>query len=259
MQTNEPGRASLLYPSVSLACSEAEEPVALLEVGSSAGLLLAFDRYTVDYTLAGGAHRIAGPAAGRVRLACTSDRKASQDFDVSVQIAERVGIDRNPIAPADPDGHRWLRACIWADQPGRLHDLNRAIVVRAEIDAEIVIGDGASRLPQALAAVPLHRPLVVITSWSLTFMDHVQRTDLLAGLASAATRRRLWWIDNGPYEDGPAHVHGARPRMDFWTDHQTTLTLTTWEQGAPRLRVLGRSDPFGHRLSWIFCVPGIHP
>lgn len=258
VQTNEPGRAALLYPAVSAACEDAREPVAIVDVGCSAGLLLAFDDYTVDYTLPGGAHRVAGPADGEVRFACTVDRSHPGDFGVSVRIAERVGIERSPVDLADPDSRRWLRACIWPDQPERLLALEGALEVRAGIDARIVVGDASTQLEVALATVPPSRPVVVITSWSLPYTTRPERDSIVATLASVASRRRLWWVDIGPYEDGPSLVHGASSELSFSTSSLATLSLTTWVHGVPYLRLLGRADSFGRRLRGVSGSEGRH-
>src|ERR1700683_4120671 len=44
-QTNEPARCAVLLP----ALAQLQEPLALIEIGASAGLLLLFDRYSYDY------------------------------------------------------------------------------------------------------------------------------------------------------------------------------------------------------------------
>jgi hypothetical protein len=258
VQTNEPGRAAFLYPAVSVACDDAQEPVALVDVGCSAGLLLAFDGYTVDYMLEGASHRIAGPADGGVRLQCMVDGSHLADVGFSVRIAERVGIEKNPVDLADPESRRWLRACVWADQAERLHNLERALEVTTRIERQIVIGDVASQLESALGMVPLTRPVVVITSWSLPYMARLERASLVARLASVATRRRLWWIDIGPYEDGPSLVHGESSQLAFATSGLATLTLTIWAHEVPYLRVLGQVDPFGQRL-WGMRQFGVDP
>jgi hypothetical protein len=57
-QTNEPARCSVLLPLL----AQLRPPLALLEVGASAGLCLILDRYGYDY----GAHRIEPPASAGI-------------------------------------------------------------------------------------------------------------------------------------------------------------------------------------------------
>ena len=62
-QTNEPARCATLLP----ALAQLPPPLALIEVGASAGLTLLVDRYSYDYA----GHRIAGrdPQAPVLRCA----------------------------------------------------------------------------------------------------------------------------------------------------------------------------------------------
>jgi hypothetical protein len=62
-QTNEPARCATLLP----ALAQLPGPLALIEVGASAGLTLLFDRYSYDYA----GHRIAGQDPQAPTLRCT--------------------------------------------------------------------------------------------------------------------------------------------------------------------------------------------
>src|SRR4051812_25986990 len=67
-QTNEVGRCAALLPAfAAISAAAAGRPLALVEVGASAGLNLRFDHYAVDYPPFGSV----GPAASEVRLECT--------------------------------------------------------------------------------------------------------------------------------------------------------------------------------------------
>jgi len=63
-QTNEPGRCAALLPLLA-ALAEPGRPLALLEVGASAGLCLLPDRYAYAY----GDHRVPGPP-GAPEMTC---------------------------------------------------------------------------------------------------------------------------------------------------------------------------------------------
>ncbi len=85
-QTNEVGRSAVLLP----AFLRNPEPLALIEVGASAGLNLLFDRYGYDYD---GSLLGTGPPV----LECSS----SVVPDRFPAVASRIGIDREPVDVTD--------------------------------------------------------------------------------------------------------------------------------------------------------------
>lgn len=165
-QTNEPARAAALLP----ALARIGGPVALVEVGCSAGLLLQLDRYGYAYATPSGQHRV-GPQDGLVlRCDVTGDVPLP---DVVPSVVHRVGVDRNPLDPADPDAAAWLRALVW---PGPQHDarvarLDSALVVAAAHPHERVTGDLVAELPGVLAGLPTGATPVVLASQTLVYLD----------------------------------------------------------------------------------------
>jgi hypothetical protein len=67
-QTNEPARCATLLP----ALAQLPEPLALIEVGASAGLTLLFDRYSYDYEHDHGRLHLAGRDPDAPTLRCTA-------------------------------------------------------------------------------------------------------------------------------------------------------------------------------------------
>jgi hypothetical protein len=104
-QTNEPARCATLLP----ALASLRQPLALLEVGASAGLCLLPDRYSYDY----GTCRIDGhPGAPVLTCRCTVPVPVPRR---PVEVAWRVGIDINPLDVTNPDDVRWL-ACLYGPE-----------------------------------------------------------------------------------------------------------------------------------------------
>ena len=92
VQTNEPRRCTFLLPAfATVARLAGDRPLALIEVGASAGLNLLFDRYGYDY----GAGRFAGdPGAPVVYLRC---KAMLPPLHAGLpQVTTRVGIDLQP-------------------------------------------------------------------------------------------------------------------------------------------------------------------
>ena len=127
VQTNEVQRSWGLLPGF-LSVAEGR-PLALLELGPSAGLNLYWDRYRYRYGEATWGPReapleLAGEAHGGPPPALLA-----QDAEVR----RRVGIDQSPVDVTTDDGARLLEAFVWPDQTERLERLRRAVsAVRRE-------------------------------------------------------------------------------------------------------------------------------
>ena len=122
-QTNEPGRCAVLLPLL----AALTQPIALLEVGASAGLCLLPDRYRYDY----GGRRV-GPADSPVTFPC--EPRGSVPVPEAVpEVAWRLGVDLRPLDVTDPDTGIWLSALVWRVTPnaktgcGQRSELHRAI------------------------------------------------------------------------------------------------------------------------------------
>src|SRR5215472_9951168 len=120
-QTNEPGRCAVLLPV--LACLL--QPLAIFEVGASAGLCLLSDRYGYDY----GRHGISPPEGGRV-FAPIFPCNANELTPLPTALP-RIGwggsLDLNPLSVASSIDMDWLETLIWPEQHARRERLRTAI------------------------------------------------------------------------------------------------------------------------------------
>jgi hypothetical protein len=176
-QTNEPARCAAVYPLL----ASLPQPLALLEVGASAGLCLMPDRYCYDYD-----GSIAGAVDSPLRLHCHVEGDPHRAEPGAVTVVWRAGIDLNPLDVTDPDDVRWLRTLVWPEQHDRLHRLNTAIAVAQADPPRIVPGDLNVRLGEVAALAPAYATLVVVHTAVLyyvsaaeraTFVDQVEQLD----------------------------------------------------------------------------------
>ncbi|MCG5440484.1 DUF2332 domain-containing protein [Micromonospora foliorum] len=147
-QTNEAGRCAVLLPVL----AALPQPLALLEVGASAGLCLYPDRYAYRY----GDHEV---GSGEPVIECAADGLVPPAR--VPRVVWRAGLDLNPLDVTDPDDVSWLDALIWPEHAHRRARLRAAAAVAAAEPPLLVRGDLVDDLPALAARAPTDATLVV--------------------------------------------------------------------------------------------------
>ena len=138
-QTNEVGRSSVLLGGYAHIAARFGLPLALYEIGASAGVNLFADHY--HYELGNGLTY--GNAAAPVRLS-SAWSGALPPLDNPIRIARRSGMDLAPLDARDPVQRTRMLAYIWADQPERRTRATAALETVAASDLHIETGDAAT-------------------------------------------------------------------------------------------------------------------
>ena len=189
-QTNEPGRCAVLAPVL----AALPQPVALLEVGSSAGLCLLPDRYRYAYQRDGVVRRFRGSAAeaGAPELACveTGERPGTPD---TLVVAHRAGLDANPVAADDPDDARWLRSLVWPGEDTREARLADALALAADdppsVRRGVLPGDLSAFLAEGRdAAARLGATPVLLHSATLAYLTRPDQASAVETIKASGVR-----------------------------------------------------------------------
>jgi hypothetical protein len=245
MQTNEPGRCAVLLPVL----ARLPGPLALIEVGASAGLCLLPDHYGYDY----GGGRILQPEAGRQdagRLGAAPPPVFPCAVDAATpvpaalpRIAWRAGLYLDPLDLGDPGRVAWLEALVWPEQAERLARLRAAVAIAAAARPRVVRGD-------------LRRDLTALVREAPRGVPRASCSTRRCWATSRRTRRGM----NSRGRCGRCATSGSRtsPRA---------CSPTSRRAGGegPRGRFLlavdgvpvGWADPHGAALDWIGDPPGL--
>lgn len=184
-QTNEPGRCAVLLPLL----ARLPQPLALLEMGASAGLCLYPDRYSYRY----GNHQRLDPPEGPARAVLDCEITGPVPIPTALpRVVWRAGIDLNPLDVTDPDDVRWLEALIWPEHDHRRARLAAALEVARTEPARIVAGDLNERLTALAAEAPRDATLVVFHSAVLAYLDAGSRAAFVDTVRGLDAR----WIAN---------------------------------------------------------------
>ena len=178
-QTNEAARCAALLPALAGLLG----PLALIEVGASAGLCLLPDRYGYDYgdvVLPG--DPVLSCRAGGMTLPAAKP-----------EVAWRRGLDLDPVDVRDADQVAWLEALVWPDQPERLSRLRRAVAVARADPPVVVRGDlRIDTLPLINEARRFGTVVVFHTAVLAYLPDAADRL----GFGQAVMRAGAVWISN---------------------------------------------------------------
>lgn len=269
-QTNEVNRVVHLAPLVAHACADvADAPVALVEMGCSAGLLLGLDRYRIEVSPPEGLRPVVlgDPASEVVCAGVQRDGPSVSDVALPA-IVERVGLDLHPVGLDDAREVRWLEACLWPDVPGRLERFRAAVRALRPDPPQVVAGDMVADLgpvthsaravaSASLAAegsgpgAPIH--LVVFSSWALTYVQRERRGEVAATLAArAADGRPVSWLTAEPPGCVPdVAAPEGMAGIPTETGAGTVLGARRWRDGRELPpAVWGTTHPHGAWFHW---------
>ena len=171
LQTNEPLRCAALLP----ALSDITGPIALLEIGASAGLCLYPDRYSYRYR--GG--RDLDPADGVSTVVLESAALGDPPLRMP-DVVWRAGIDLAPLDATDADDRRFLLSLVWPGETGRAERIAAALDIAAADPALLVPGDATdpSALRNLAARAPAGATLVLTTPGVLPHIPRAGRQRL---------------------------------------------------------------------------------
>lgn len=234
-QTNEPGRCATLLPVLSML----PQPLALIEVGASAGLCLLPDLYGYDY----GGHILA-PKWKQLPppvFPCAVDRRTPVPSALP-HVVWRAGLDLNPVDISDPGQAAWLKALVWPEQTDRLTRLCAAMQIAAANKPRLVGGDLRRDLGRLAAEAPKDATLVIFHTAVLAYVaSPTERAEFARSVQSLSP---FWLASEAPrvFPDIAALVGETQSASRFLVSVNG--------------RAVAWADPHGASLDWIADPPG---
>ncbi len=234
-QTNEVGRCAALLLALP------QGPLALVEVGASAGLCLLLDQFCYDYS-----GRIVGDRQSPVRIRCEARDGAPVPNELP-NITWRYGLDLNPMDVRNADDVKWLLACIWPDHQDRRRRLEAALTLAQSNPPPLTRGDLVDALPTLLTSVPPTAQLVVFHSATLPYVPPERRIEFAHSLREASKARDVVWISN----EAPRMISEITELAPRQTGSSFLLGRTRFVRGQREDALLALAHPHGAELSWL--------
>ncbi|KGJ77112.1 hypothetical protein GY21_08085 [Cryobacterium roopkundense] len=238
-QTNEAARCAVLLP----ALAQLQGPLALIEVGASAGLCLHPDSYSYRYVFAAGpVKRMLHPAAGQSPVVLECEASGPVPLPAALpEVVWRAGIDLNPLDVTRQHDVDWLTALIWPEHADRRERLLAAVKVARGEPVRIVRGDLNEQVTALVAQAPAEATVVVFHTAVLAYLDELERGRFAETMAGLPAR----WLSN----EGQGVVPGVLERLTEPPVARSDFVLAL--DGTP----VAFTQPHGRSIHWLTPAP----
>lgn len=213
VQTNEVRRCAYLYPVFCTIYEKVQRPLALIEIGTSAGLQLLFDQFAYSYDK----NKVYGKIDSRLHLTAEIRGEHVPSIHTSPPpVTKRIGLDLNTIDLTDEEEKLWLKALIWPEHEERLYMLEEASSYLSKVSIELVDGDGISLFPRYAERIPKDSILCVFHTHVANQMPTKLKKKLLQTVEDIGKTRDVFHIYNNMddmylhldhYLNGKLHKH----------------------------------------------------
>jgi hypothetical protein len=189
VQTTYVERCRTVMPLLSRVADEAGEPLNLVEIGCSAGVLLTFDQYAYELEQGGRVGAAGAPLTLSLGVVGGPPLRIPS-------IGARIGLDLHVLDAGSEDERRWLLAFSFPEHREQQAALATALNVVARTSMRMIEGDALDTLPGVLADTP--DPLCVFHSACLMYWPSQAKAALDALLVDASRNRSIYRVAMEP-------------------------------------------------------------
>ncbi|KZZ84546.1 DUF2332 domain-containing protein [Bacillus sp. SJS] len=228
VQTNEVRRCAYLFPVFQYIYEWTNKPLALLEIGTSAGLQLLWDQYAYSY----GTGEVYGNTSSDLRIQSEWIGGKEPSLKKHVPpVSVRMGFDLNIVDLKDQEEYLWMKALIWPEHKERLAMFERAASLAGSQPVQFFEGDGTALVASAAEAVPNDSVLCVFHTHVANQMPDEAIERLLSSIQEIGRRRDVFHLYNN-IEDRFLH-------LDYWLD------------GKEYTQTIAETDGHGRWFKWL--------
>jgi hypothetical protein len=227
VQTNEVRRCSYLYPAFSYISSLTQKPLALIEIGTSAGLQLFVDQYSYTY----GTEEVYGGEKSGVHISAAIKGDSSfLDKMGDFKVASRIGVDLHINDVEDDDHYLWLKSLIWPEHQERRDLFENAAKYVKNNSLKLIEGDGVVLLKSLSEEIPEDQIICVFHTHVANQMPLPTRQRLLQEIKNIGEKRDIFHLYNN-IKDRDLH-------LDYYFN------------GTENLNTLAQTEGHGRWFSW---------
>jgi hypothetical protein len=227
VQTNEVRRCAYLYPIFSLIYSKLEKPLSLIEIGTSAGLQLLWDKYSYSY----GTDEIYGDKNSSVHITSELKGKNIPSFlPKSPPVASKIGLDLHISDLRNSEDYLWLKSLIWTEHQERLDLFESAARCFKENPVELIEGDGVTLLADVVETLPKDTAICIFHTHVANQIPEDSKYELLEKIKKIGSKRDVFHLYNNMWD--------RKLHLDYFID------------GVEYSQTIGDTDGHGRWFEW---------
>lgn len=197
VQTNEIRRCAYLYPSFCFIYNKVKKPLSLVEIGTSAGLQLLWDRYSYSY----GTNEFFGDLGSKVHLTAELRKgKVPLLFQSSPPVVSKIGIDLHVNDLSNSEDYLWLKSLIWPEHKERIELFEKAAQLFNENPIKLMEGDGVSLLGDVVKQIPLDSVVCIFHTHVANQIPNDLKKQLIENVKSIGAQRDVFHLYNNVWD-----------------------------------------------------------
>lgn len=232
VQTNALNRCAYIMPILSNIFDG--KTINIIDIGTSAGLTLNFDKYEYHYN----DKYLFGNSPVKIRSEIKNGIMPS--FKESVIINKKIGVDQNPLDLKDEENVNWLKALIWGDLTERVKKINEAINVAKKESISFEKANTIQDFEEIIGRQESEIPLIIYHTHVLYQFTQEEREEFWNLIDKIGEERDLTYLA----------TEGSRV---FKTDYGLSgilVELTKYEKGLKHSRVVAETNGHGNWIKW---------
>ena len=202
------------------------KPLALVEIGCSAGLNLLWDQYSYDYGEGG---RYRGESSSVLICSEARGMPLTRLWDSIPDIQYRIGLDLDVVDHLSVDSVAWLHALIYPEHHRRRDMLDAALRYRSSKELDLRSCNGFSAIEDVINEIPLGCIPVVY---------HTNVANQVSGSVFDAFNRQL------------AAIGASRDLVHLYRSRSPQLFMDLLWEGSCRRHSLAQTCLYGSWLEW---------
>jgi len=234
VQTNVITRCSYLMPIFSKLIKEESKSTTIIDIGTSAGLTLNFDKYQYWYN----DEKVYGQSDVIVKSKIV-DSEVPTIFDISYPLT-KIGIDQNLIDTPDKDEIMWLKALVWTDQIERFIAIDEALKLDELKIIKFIQAETVSDFEKVILKTDKTQNLIIYATHVLYQFTQNQKDEFYSMLERVGQIRDFYFLS----------VESIKSLLEKYHSKETVIELTSYKHKRKTLTFIAETNGHGNWIRW---------